>query len=156
MNTVTPTNSALVYISLECNPNPVGLCMARLSISKLSGFADVYDHRWDSPAEFISSWSTCWHWVRDVGVEFEVLALDDNRPPSSYPHVRRVDIGSEVGHVDVEVEAWVSRCRGWFQDVSTSFEMLVLGLSVPIGWFRDVVAGWFRDVGTGFGLILGC
>jgi len=65
----------------------------------------LYDRRRDSPAEFISSWSTCWHWVRDVGVEFEVLALDEDRQPSSYPHVRRVDIGFEVGHVGVGVEA---------------------------------------------------
>jgi len=90
----------------------------------------LYNCRRVSPAKFISSWPTCWHWVRDVGVGFEALALDENRQPSSYPRVRCVDIGFDMLTLCLSSDMlalgsrrWVSRCRGcfetfrWFQDV---------------------------------------
>ena len=77
--------------------------------------------------------------------------MDKNRQPSSYPRVRRVDIGfdmltlgSSSDMLALWSRRWVSRCWGCFE---------------TFRWFQDVDIGWFRDVGTKFetlGLISKC
>jgi hypothetical protein len=95
-----------------CSSRRSSFCCPSLRLAAIA----AESHTTVSSAEFISSWSTCWHWVRDVGVGFEMLALgsrcwrwvrgigvgfaalalDENRQPSSYPHGRRVGIGFDM------------------------------------------------------------
>ena len=70
--------------------------------------------------EMLASSLRYWRWTRIVSQVripmFDVLTL-----------------GSRLDMLVLGSRRWVSRCRGWFRDVSVSFEMLALGSSVPIG-----------------------
>jgi hypothetical protein len=104
--------------------------------------------------------STCWHWVQDVGVGFEALAVDENCQPSSYPHVRRIDIGFEFGQVGVGFEEVGFKMSRFVLKHSVGFEMLALSYTCPYWlvsrcrrWLVSRRWRWVRDVGVEFEML---
>jgi len=95
---------------------------------------------------------------RHVGIGFEMLVLS-----LRYRHWTRIisqvripvfdmlTLGSRLDMLALGSRRLVSRCRGWFRDVSVSFEMLALGSSIPLVGFETLPLVGFEMLALGSG-----
>jgi len=107
----------------------------------------------ESPAKFVSPWSTCWYWVRhvDVGFEFGHVGV-------GWRWVQDVGVGFEalvLGSRHWHWTRFASRVHIPMVDVlalGSSSDMLALGSSSRRWrWVRGVGIGqWVRGIGIGF------